>query len=360
MKVCNKCKLSKPLEDFYKDKTHRDGRRTRCKGCLTKYPPKIIHIGMAGCSLCHVEKPLEAFTNDASHKNGKRSSCKSCNNDPPKPIPKEGMKFCSKCGLEKPFAAFYKSKKQSTGYRPSCKDCNLIEERQQRQKRTPEQKEKERIFVREWRLRPENIDYSRNYRQREEVKVKDKARRETEEAKAAAREGTRKYRATEKGISNIREYREREEVKLIIRWRKLVTHAFNAISTKKSMASAEFLGYTPKQLGKHLEQFYGKRCKGGMGCKGILITKENSETDHLLPLDIATKIYPRKRRKILTSFQKEHLITTIRELSQLHNLRRICVSCNIKKRNKLIWNKREKARVLAFKYEPLPLAEQML
>lgn len=32
-KVCTKCKLEKPLSEFYKEVGHRDGRRSACKQC---------------------------------------------------------------------------------------------------------------------------------------------------------------------------------------------------------------------------------------------------------------------------------------------------------------------------------------
>ena len=34
MKVCTKCKESKELEEFHKDKTKRDGKAPRCKACI--------------------------------------------------------------------------------------------------------------------------------------------------------------------------------------------------------------------------------------------------------------------------------------------------------------------------------------
>jgi hypothetical protein len=33
MKTCNKCHQEKPLSEFYKDKTSKDGHGGRCKEC---------------------------------------------------------------------------------------------------------------------------------------------------------------------------------------------------------------------------------------------------------------------------------------------------------------------------------------
>lgn len=37
MKICTKCLLKKPLEDFAVDRSKIDGRRTRCKDCMAEY-----------------------------------------------------------------------------------------------------------------------------------------------------------------------------------------------------------------------------------------------------------------------------------------------------------------------------------
>ena len=39
-KVCTKCGVWKPLEEFNKDKTHKDGRRSDCKECQKEYRAK--------------------------------------------------------------------------------------------------------------------------------------------------------------------------------------------------------------------------------------------------------------------------------------------------------------------------------
>jgi hypothetical protein len=37
VKVCSKCKVEKPLDDFYTDKTHKDGYSSRCKKCRCEW-----------------------------------------------------------------------------------------------------------------------------------------------------------------------------------------------------------------------------------------------------------------------------------------------------------------------------------
>lgn len=42
MKVCSKCRESKPLDEFHKDKTTRNGVSSRCKECRKAYA-KVYH-----------------------------------------------------------------------------------------------------------------------------------------------------------------------------------------------------------------------------------------------------------------------------------------------------------------------------
>lgn len=62
-KVCTKCGVDKPLEDFHKDHKGKYGRVSKCKDCITIERGGVVK-----------EK---------------------------RPAPKEGHKYCSKCGEEK-------------------------------------------------------------------------------------------------------------------------------------------------------------------------------------------------------------------------------------------------------------------
>lgn len=48
MKVCIKCKKEKPLEEYHKDRSRKDGHREACKDCRCKYP-KIIEKSCKRC-----------------------------------------------------------------------------------------------------------------------------------------------------------------------------------------------------------------------------------------------------------------------------------------------------------------------
>lgn len=79
-KVCTKCKQWKPLEEYHKDKTKKDGRKSQCKECTNKTSIRRVEIkeGMKKCTRCKVWKPLEEYHKNKTKKDGRRSRCREC------------------------------------------------------------------------------------------------------------------------------------------------------------------------------------------------------------------------------------------------------------------------------------------
>ncbi len=97
-KICLKCKKEKPLSEFYKHETSKDGYRGYCKDCHYKkikenryinkkinkyrdYKNELLSGKTKICSRCKKEKPLGMFYEDKSKKDGYRSYCIECNKD---------------------------------------------------------------------------------------------------------------------------------------------------------------------------------------------------------------------------------------------------------------------------------------
>lgn len=86
MKVCSECKLTKPLEEFYKDRNKRDGLNVYCKPCararakrFKMRPPRIpAPEGMKRCVICKTTKLLDEFHNSKQTFDGKDDRCKQC------------------------------------------------------------------------------------------------------------------------------------------------------------------------------------------------------------------------------------------------------------------------------------------
>jgi hypothetical protein len=91
-KVCSKCKINKPLEDYYKDVYKKDGRTSSCKICNDiKYKKYYIEHKQ------QIAKHLKKYQKKRVEKHKKAWM----------PILKEiyGTIACTKCGYDKCFAA---------------------------------------------------------------------------------------------------------------------------------------------------------------------------------------------------------------------------------------------------------------
>lgn len=98
-KVCSKCGVEKPLVEFGKRKTSKDGRRGECKECNNAYHKYRSENGDIIQQL-KIDKIKDA-------ENAK-------------------TKICSKCGIEKELVEFQKEKNGKYGVRGDCKECNKI------------------------------------------------------------------------------------------------------------------------------------------------------------------------------------------------------------------------------------------
>ena len=97
---CNGCGVDKSLDNFYKSKGSLFGLRQRCRDCCRnkykkhknvtytyqkkEYKVKnetLLQIGRKICSRCRIEKPLDEFTKDKIIKCGYSSWCRECGID---------------------------------------------------------------------------------------------------------------------------------------------------------------------------------------------------------------------------------------------------------------------------------------
>lgn len=85
-KRCTKCGGEKPVSEFYKNKQAKDGLSLQCKGCAKSYYKGTVKTNKdiakkpdtKRCSKCGREKPVSDFTKNCSSKDGFYSSCKDC------------------------------------------------------------------------------------------------------------------------------------------------------------------------------------------------------------------------------------------------------------------------------------------
>lgn len=106
IKKCWKCGLTKPISDFYKNKSKHDGLQDICKNC-----------NHTTCKKFYKENPEKL---KAKHQRIKERNIKKINEGIlPKP-----NKTCYRCKVEKPISEFYKCLSRFDGYQSACKQCN--------------------------------------------------------------------------------------------------------------------------------------------------------------------------------------------------------------------------------------------
>ncbi|MER6977659.1 HNH endonuclease [Streptomyces carpinensis] len=130
MKTCKKCQKEKPLTEFHRNTTMKDGRRSVCRACRYAKPEnselaEAPRPERRACKKCRKEKPLTDFHRNKRMRDGRRNVCKLCRSPNPEQYRPQGSplpdrKTCPKCKEVKPIADFT----YSTGLRTSrCKEC---------------------------------------------------------------------------------------------------------------------------------------------------------------------------------------------------------------------------------------------
>ncbi len=74
MKICTKCKIEKNTDEFYNDKSTKDGKKFSCKKCENSKPKQIIKKTCFTCAYCGVVKEVDIYTN----KKRKSNFCVDC------------------------------------------------------------------------------------------------------------------------------------------------------------------------------------------------------------------------------------------------------------------------------------------
>lgn len=138
-KICSKCEEEKPLtiEYWSKNNSTKDGFHTICKACRNKTDKVIIPIdesdGFRTCSKCGIRKPLvdKYFTKSKDNKEGFKTICRAClskYNKIMRNTYKEGYDNCRICYKEYKINEdnFPKDEYFKTGFSDVCHHCNKI------------------------------------------------------------------------------------------------------------------------------------------------------------------------------------------------------------------------------------------
>ncbi len=143
-KQCRHCHQTKPLQEFTRDSSRKDGRLYICKACLqkkttkahTRWKEEFLRKGYPShktCSTCKRTLPAEAFHHSTNTKDGLRSTCKTCRKayqtkaqihyQQERTSQGKTEKTCASCKQTLPLASFYSDKNTKDGYAVYCKPC---------------------------------------------------------------------------------------------------------------------------------------------------------------------------------------------------------------------------------------------
>lgn len=140
-KICYRCKVEKDVNQFFKQKSKKDGYNIYCKGCC-----KLVQDNYSNnyrfnyklstckiCTKCLVEKPVNDFNRSRLQKDGFNVQCKKCSLERVRAwrasLPLNThitSKLCSRCEELKNVTEFYKDKILKDGYSSQCKACHKI------------------------------------------------------------------------------------------------------------------------------------------------------------------------------------------------------------------------------------------
>jgi hypothetical protein len=152
MKKCAKCKINKPIIEFYKNKSHKDGLKSECKDCtkawrmtnkerLNNYQKKYYQLEKEGLKrsrqkfyLDHKEEILNyskqyqlQHKEDIARRNKERYLEEKRKKIVTIKVNGLGEKLyiCAKCKEDKTKDGFSPNKKKTSGFCSYCKVCKL-------------------------------------------------------------------------------------------------------------------------------------------------------------------------------------------------------------------------------------------
>jgi len=130
-KACSKCGEVKSLDMYHTKKTAKDGRRSECKKCHSKYIKsrnnKKKENGDKKCSRCEIIKDVSEFGADKSKSDGCQSWCKECKTGHNKQrklnITEDTIKICKTCHQPKQLKEYHLNASGEYGRQNECADC---------------------------------------------------------------------------------------------------------------------------------------------------------------------------------------------------------------------------------------------
>lgn len=228
------------------------------------------------CTKCKISKPISEFGADNHNKSGKTSSCKECRRQASAECKKlnriineknnniEISRICTKCKITKNIAEFHKDKSQSYGHKHICKECAAVE----REQNSDIIKQKWKVFYQN------NKEKERSRKRRYYIQNKEKICAKTSVygkiyKKSDRAKLLRKLREKKpQNINRIRKYRRQYNAKRLINDPAYKTlfiqrHRFAKITKQKSCTDKikKLIGCDLNMLKTHIESQFDENMK---------------------------------------------------------------------------------------------------
>lgn len=130
-KRCSACKLTKPADQFKRNRLVTDGLSGQCKSCVSEYRSGLsydVAVSEKCCTRCKIVKSADQFSPNRMDKSGLAAWCKPCHREHGKqleydvdPIIRE--KRCANCKLAKPIDQFSRNRRNRDGFQSRCRSC---------------------------------------------------------------------------------------------------------------------------------------------------------------------------------------------------------------------------------------------
>ncbi|MDW0360817.1 hypothetical protein Q8G38_16005 [Halomonas venusta] len=224
-KTCSICGFTKPIDQFHRLKTSKDGRRSQCKSC---------------------RRPIEFVESQREYER----------------LSLSGLKKCTSCGEIKNFDCFYDSNSSRGGKYCKCAECcrehsrSWYTENRDRSleiKKVYRKNNTERIKETNLKWHNENKEYLKNLR-------KESYYSDIESSRKKGREDARRRRLNDpdRERKKRRKYHQENKSRKSYRTNRLIRVVLNNFirraGVKKSCSTSEALGYSGEQLSAHLER----------------------------------------------------------------------------------------------------------
>jgi hypothetical protein len=130
-KRCSACKLTKPADQFKRNRLSTDGLSGQCKACVSEYRSGLsydVAVSEKRCTRCKLVKPADQFSPNRQMSNGLTSWCRSCHREHGRalshdPDPTIREKCCSACKIVKPVEQFSHQRANKSGFQSRCRSC---------------------------------------------------------------------------------------------------------------------------------------------------------------------------------------------------------------------------------------------